>query len=251
MTHPTSTLPASVVIRPATRDDISALAAVHTQGMPNDFLVRLGRTFLTKVLYPTLLRSPRSRIYVANLHDGARSCNGTEPRAEWNPDLSGAHAVNRPETCRMIGHGHIDAEIAGFIVTRVGVGGVLSETMTSHPIWFLAALASAIIRRPALLWASFSVIAQLWSRTGQPDDPTVVELFLMAVHADARRRGVGTALVRHSAARLREAEVTAYRVRLHAHNEAADRFYESAGFAQRKSYSFAGRQWREREMKLA
>ncbi|MCH8243398.1 MAG: GNAT family N-acetyltransferase, partial [Planctomycetes bacterium] len=112
--------------------------------------------------------------------------------------------MNRPETCRTIGHGHIDAEIAGFIVTRVGVGGVLSETMTSHPIWFLAALASAIIRRPALLWASFSVIAQLWSRTGQPDDPTAVELFLMAVHADARRRGIGTALVRHSAARLRE-----------------------------------------------
>lgn len=213
------------------------------QGMPKDFLVRLGRTFLTKVLFPTLLRSPRSRIYVASLHDPARSSTAIKPQTL-------AHTVSPTETCRTIEHGPIDAEVAGFIVTRVGVGGVLSETLASHPIWFLMACASAVIRRPALIWASFSVIAQLWSRTGQPDDVTEVELFLMAVHADARRRGIGAALVRHSAARLRATGVSAYRVRLHADNETADRFYESAGFAERRAYSFAGRQWREREMKL-
>ena len=199
----------SAVVRLARAEDIPALATVTAHSLPNDFIVRLGRTFLTRVLFPTLLESPRSRICVAEE-------NG---------------------------------EVMGLIITRVGSSGVLGETLTRRPFWSVAACTCATIRRPVLLRDCPSVVVQLFFRNVRPN-ATAAELFLMAVDGRARRRGIGTRLVRHSAARLRAGGITTYRVLFHSDNDAADRFYESNGFAERKEYRFAGRTWCEREMKL-
>ena len=198
-------------IRLATRADIPALAEIHTEGMPRDFLVRLGRAFQTRVLFPTMLEAPGSRVYVAE------------------------------------GGG----EVLGFLVARRGFAGLVSEMGARHPGWFLTACLGATLRRPSLLRHAVSALAQLRTRGAQPDEPDAAELFLMAVDRRARRRGVGRALVEHSAAQLRADGITGYRVLLHADNEPANRLYETSGFAERKVYRFAGDLWHERERKLA
>jgi len=204
-------LSTSIEIREATSADIPALAALHIDCLPGDFLARLGRTFLTRVLFPTLLESPRSQVYIAD-HGG---------------------------------------RIAGMIVTRIGLSGVIGETLSHHPFWFLVACAKGLIRRPVLLRDCLSVLTQLCSKAIRLDDRTVADVFLLAVDRRVRQQGVGTMLVRHSADRLRTSGLDTYRVFLHADNEPADRFYAANGFTVGEEHNFAGRAWRQREMKLA
>ena len=198
------------VVRKADEADVGALVTIHTKSLPDDFLVRLGPAFLTCVLYPTFLASRRVCIYVAR--------RGGKP--------------------------------AGFIVTRIGFGGLLGEVMRHEPLWFLAVCITRLLRHPSLLKDCLSILAQLRTRAAEPDDPTQAELFLMAVAPNARRCGVARALIEHSAAQLRAAGVRSYRVLLHADNDAADAAYRNTGFTERRVYRFGNRTWRERERRL-
>jgi len=197
-------------IRLARPDDISALADTHAEALPNDFLVRLGKNFLRHVFFPTLLDSPRTRIHVAEL----------------------------------------DGQVMGFLVTRVGLGGILGETVARHPLRLAGTCVAAMIRAPRLFVDAFSVLAQLRMRASQAEANGVAELFLMAVAENARRRGVGRALIHASIKELESAGIRSYRVLLHADNVPADRLYDRAGFAERATYRFAGQIWRERHVAL-
>ena len=201
---------ASPVIRSARRGDIPALTTIHAESLPEDFLVRLGTTFLKRAFFPTLLDCPRAAIYVAD--DAGR--------------------------------------ILGFIITRVGLGGILSDILHRQRFWFLTTCTARLARHPGLLRDCVSILAQLRARAAEPDDRTTAELFLMAVAPQARRRGVGHALIEHSAAQLQTSGIRSYRVLLHAENVAADAAYRSTGFCERKVYRFASRLWRERERNL-
>lgn len=44
---------------------IAAVAAIHMQSLPDDFLPGLGAEFLQKVFYPAAMRSPYGRVYAA------------------------------------------------------------------------------------------------------------------------------------------------------------------------------------------
>lgn len=199
------------MIRPAGRDDIAALAAIHLEALPDDFLAGLGRPFLTRVFYPALLESARCRVDLAMDAEGP----------------------------------------AGLIVTRMGVDGVLGELLRARPAWFVASAAWAMARRPGLLAASISILSQLVQRRREPGTDTLAELFLLAVARRARRRGVARSLIEHSAARLHQAGATTYRVLLHADNEPAQAVYEKTGFIESRIHRFAGRIWSERERRLA
>jgi len=206
--HPKS--PPSPKIREATGEDIHALVSIHSDALPDDFLARLGRRFLAKVFFPTLLASPRCRVFVA--------------------DEKG--------------------NVLGLIVTRVGMGGILTQMFTHRPSWFVLTCLCAVVRRPALLIHAVSVICQLRSRRSRDDDNAMAELFLMAVDRRARRCGVGQALIEHSADRLRASGIDVYRVLLHADNELAQAIYESTGFIETRIHRFAGHLWSERDRNL-
>ncbi|MCK4658996.1 MAG: GNAT family N-acetyltransferase [Phycisphaerae bacterium] len=197
-------------IRLATRDDLSVLADIHAAGMPRDFLVRLGRTFQTKVLFPTMLAASGTCLYVAQ--EGGK--------------------------------------VRGFLVTRLGFGGVISEVLAHHPVWMLVSCVAAALRHPSLLRDAVSVLAQVRKRGAEPEVPASAELFLMAVDPRARRRGVGRALVEHSVTQLRAGGITTYRVLPHADNKSAKRFYEDTGFTETGIYHFAGQPWRRLEMEI-
>ena len=201
----------SIAVRDATYDDIPALAAIHAECLPQDFLVRLGVRFLRKALFPTLLASPRARIYVAE-----------EP-----------------------------GRVLGLFVTRVGLGGIVAEILWHRPLWFLATCAHALARHPSLLRECVSIVRQLRWRGSQPDDPTVADMFLLAVVPWVRRRGIGRALIEHSLAQLQASGVTSCRAIPHAENAASNAIFRSIGFAERRVYRFGNRLWCENEMKLA
>jgi hypothetical protein len=108
-----------------------------------------------------------------------------------------------------------------------------------------------VLRRPTLLKQAVGIVAQLRARGDEPEPCGTAELFLMAVAAEARRRGVGRALIEHSAAGLQAGGVRAYRVLLHADNEPANRLYAETGFVETRLFNFGGQPWRERELTLA
>lgn len=201
----------SPVIRVGRPDDAPHLAAIHARSLPHEFLVRLGRGFLDSVFFPSLFASSRVTVHVAER----------------------------------------DGERLGFIITRTGLGGILTEMLRHRPVRFVVAAMEAMIRHPSLLIECVGVVAQLTMRAFVKDkNADVAELFLMAVDPDARRWGVGRALIVHSVARLTADGVRSYRVFLHAENDPADRLYAGAGFRNRRTYRFAGRPWLEREMDL-
>ena len=199
-----------ITVALASLADIPQLVDIHRNSLPSDFLVKLGPVFLRRVFFAGLLASPRARVYVARL-DGAA---------------------------------------LGLIVTRVGLGGVLSEMVLRRPVWFALAGCLGVLRRPALLREVLSILAQLRTRAGIPDEAGVAELFLMGVHERVRRLGAGRALVEHSAQRLRAAGMSSYCVLLHAENTVANAFYANCGFRHRRTYQFAARTWIERELPL-
>ena len=199
-----------VTVARAGSKDIPQLVEVHCNSLPSDFLVKLGPVFLRRVFFPGLLASPRARAYVARL----------------------------------------DGEVIGLIVTRVGMGGVLSEMVLRRPMWFMLAGCLGVLRRPALLREVPSILSQLRTRADDPEEEGVAELFLMGVHERARRLGAGRALVEHSAEQLRTAGMKSYRVLLHAENTVADAFYADCGFKPSRTHQFAACTWIERELPL-
>ena len=201
----------SLTVTRAGAADIPQLVDVHCNSLPSDFLVKLGLVFLGRVFFPCLLASPRVRVYVARLAE----------------------------------------DVIGLIVTRTGMGGVLSEMLTRRPMWFVLAGCLGVLRRPGLLREVPSILAQLRTRADEPEEEGVAELFLMGVHERARRRGAGRALVEHSAEQLRAAGIKSYRVLLHAENAVADAFYTDCGFLHHRTHQFARCTWIERELPLA
>jgi len=197
-------------IRLASERDIANLVDIHAKSLPEDFLVKLGRPFLSRVFFPTLLASPHAKVFVA-VREG---------------------------------------RLSGFIITRVGLTGFIGETLASRPGRFVSTCAAALICRPMILRDIVSVLAQLWHRSGSPPRQAIAELFLLAVAPFARRCGIGRALIERSAADLSASGIRTYTVLLHADNAAADATYAAAGFAERAVHQFGRRQWRERERSL-
>ena len=197
-------------IRTATLDDVSSLVALHTAGLPNEFLVRLGPRFLTKVLFAALYESPRAHIYVAE-------------------DSSG---------------------VLGFLVSRDRMDGVMGEIIGRHPIRFAATCIPRLLRRPSLLSDCLGILAQLRSRSAAREDHGTVELLLMAVAEHARRRGIGRALVQHAVAQFQARGITSCRVRYHRANAPIDALYRGLGYPKRRDYRFGRHWWRERDVRL-
>ena len=52
------------MIRSATIDDVASLADVHAAALPDDFLPRLGRRYLRRRFYPTVLGSSEVDVFV-------------------------------------------------------------------------------------------------------------------------------------------------------------------------------------------
>ena len=200
----------SLLIRTATADDVPTLATIHTEGLPHEFLVRLGRPFLTKVFFPGLLESPSARIYVADE----------------------------------------SKQVVGFVITRVGLSGMVGEILAHHPIRFVGTCIFAFLRRPRLLRDCLSVFTQLRTRKSLAKEEGTGELVLMAVAKRARRRGIARALVQYGIAQLQAAGVTSCRLIYYTDNESVDALYRSLGYAERKVYRFGDHWWREREVKL-
>lgn len=198
-------------IRHATAADIPALADIHATGMPHDFMVRLGRIFQTKVLFPTMIEAPGSCIYVAD--DGSR--------------------------------------VLGFLITRRGFGGLISDLLIYNPAWFFLSGIGAVLCHPNLVRRIPPILNQLRVRGSEPATDQSAELFLTAVADYARGRGIGLALVKHSIDQLRTAGVGTYRVLMHAENEQANRLYAKTGFNDTRICDFSGQLWRERSMRMS
>lgn len=193
------------VVREAVPADTPSLVTIHRESLRSDFLVRLGPTFLKRVFFPTLFASPRSKLYLAE-EDG------------------------RP---------------LGLLVTRIGLGGVLGESLRYRSVWFGVYVAGAFLRRPWMIFETASIVAQLWWRRSQQGDDRIGDMFLIAVSQDARRRGVARALIRHGIATLGEVGICSYRILAHAENEGSAATFRNAGFHDRSLSRFAGRVWRE------
>jgi len=206
-------------IRQATCNDVDDLARIHADSLPGDFLVRLGPAFLKHILFPSLLAAPNTCVYVAERVDG--------------------------------GCGIAPAGVAGLLVTRTALAGVLGDILRCRPLCFAVVASVAITRHPSLLAGVAGVLSQLRTRGSMPSDGRTAELFLMAVDPKARRQGAGRALIRHSAEDLWRIGILSYRVLLHAENAAADSLYRNAGFVERCVHQFGGRSWRERERSLS
>lgn len=207
---PASTRVTPPDIRLGTPDDIAFLADLHALSLPQEFLVRLGHGFLRSVFFPAILASPRATVYVAQR-------NG------------------KPQ---------------GFLITRMGMNGILGEVIARNPLRLFLHVSLAFMRRPSLIVVSVIIMAQLRKRAVAGGDEVGAELFLMAVDPEARRSGVGRALIQHSAEQLSRSGVPVYRVLFHADNEPADRLYHAMGFTKCSTPQVAGSDWCEREMFL-
>ncbi|MCP4592879.1 MAG: GNAT family N-acetyltransferase [bacterium] len=201
---------AGIRIRQATLADIPKLVEIHREGMPDDFMVRLGSVFQRKVLFPAMIQSEDTCVYVAEHRFG----------------------------------------VGGFLITREGYGGVVTQLLSSRPVWFPVSCLHGALTHPSILPQMWGVLAQLKSRNAEPEDCASAELFLMAVAKWARREGLGQALVQHSARQLRTRGARTYRVLFHSMNVPADRLYEHTGFTKERVLCFAGQTWRQREMDL-
>jgi len=198
-----------LLIRRARGCDLPEIAAIHGRSLPDEFLAKLGRPFLARAFYPTLLE------------------------------------VNHAETIVAIR----DTQVAGFLTTRIGLSGALTDVLKRHPFRAVRHALSGLARRPGLLRKLPGILVQLHNRSKQPPN-CIAELFLMAVHPAHRRTGVGRSLIEHSAERLAARGIADYLVWLHADNTSADAAYNACGFELLDRRQFAGTRWTCRRRKL-
>jgi ribosomal protein S18 acetylase RimI-like enzyme len=101
-----SALPQSLVVRPANRSDIAAVARIHFDALPDDYLPSLGLDFLERVHYPAAFTSAfganlvaiaedRPVGFVTIAHDASRFSRDVMTRAFWPIARSALRAASR------------------------------------------------------------------------------------------------------------------------------------------------------------
>jgi ribosomal protein S18 acetylase RimI-like enzyme len=190
----------ALTIEQATARDASALAAVHAEALPDDFLPSLGLEFLERVYYPATCESPH-----------------------------GAHLVART-----------GQRTIGFVTIAHKTSAFTGDVLRGRLLQLARCALAAASRRPAHLLTSAEV---LWSVITARPDPIEGEIVLIAVSADARRRGVGKALVRAALDYLRRHGVAQCRTKTLAANASVIAMYDGLGWRVRDRFRLIGRDY--------
>jgi ribosomal protein S18 acetylase RimI-like enzyme len=189
--------PAQGTVRFGTSSDAPQVAALHTTAIKEGFLSSLGEPFLRR-LYARIASSRRAFLLVAR---GERT------------------GASSPQ-----------ADIAGFVAGSAGVGRLYREfAWRDGPAVALSSGARLVRSMPRVIET-----LRYGASDGDPGDvrDAETELLAIAVAYNARRSGIGAALVRSFMATAAASGSSSARVVVGATNRAGRSLYGSAGFTE-------------------
>ena len=190
-------------VRPMRRDDLDTVVAIHLAAFPNFFLTFLGPRFLRL-------------FYAAVMQDGIALV------------------------------ATVDDRVTGFVVGMIDSRSFYRRLLRRRFLHVAVALLPAIFRRPSTLRR---VVSRAVRRTGfspsgraeaRPTFPPGAELMSLAVHPREQRHGAGRALVEAFISSVRaKGSDSLWLITDAAENDAVKHFYETLGFAVRRTFTNA------------
>ncbi len=173
--------------------------------------------------------------------------------------LGGLLAALGPRAARAFYRGYVESPrcvafvaeergvLRGFVLGSWDPGALRRDALRARGVRMLGAVLASVLRRPSLLRDLLDGRASL--HDGRLD-PRAPELTYVAVRAEARGAGVGSALLAAFGDALRARQISRYELSVEADNAAAVAFYRSNGLVQIGTYRQFGKAYGRYAMQL-